>query len=244
MQAIWIGAETELMDTVLLSLQSRWPDAQITASQVAAQIVEWTEQDEYEVVFVYLGSEGANEALACVRAIRNVSEIPILAVAEESSGLDRVKALYMGCDSVITADSGPIEIQAHTMAVLRRVRGRQPELESPIQLGEIQISPATHEVYVRGQRVNLTPTEFRLIHALVRRQGSVATHDMLLRAIWGEGVDGNGNVLRKYVQRLRSKLNDDPEHPRWIVTVPSIGYRLVRPGNAIPGAVDQEVKIG
>jgi len=177
MQAIWIGAETELMDTVLLSLQSRWPDAQITASQVAAQIVEWTEQDEYEVVFVYLGSEGANEALACVRAIRNVSEIPILAVAEESSGLDRVKALYMGCDSVITADSGPIEIQAHTMAVLRRVRGRQPELESPIQLGEIQISPATHEVYVRGQRVNLTPTEFRLIHALVRRQGSVATHD-------------------------------------------------------------------
>jgi len=224
------------MDTVLLSLQSRWPDAKLIATQSADELVKWLEQGDYEAVFVHLCPEGSNEGLACVRAVRNVSEVPILAIAEDACELDRVKALYLGADSVISANSSPIEIQAHTMATLRRAGGRQPELESTIEAGDIIISPATHEVYVRGERVNLTPTEFRLMHALVRRQGSVATHDMLLRAIWGEGVDGNGNVLRKYVQRLRSKLNDSSENPTWIVTVPSIGYRLVRS----PGIVNRD----
>ena len=226
MKALWFGSKNgPQQDAVMLGLQSRWPDAQVETTNDLEQALALISRDAIDLVFVYLGGS-SGMPLHFIQEARRISGVPILAVTgKETTELERVKALYQGADTIINENCNPMEAQGSVVAMFRRLHGNLSGLEETIQLGDLQISPNTCEVFLRGKPVRLTPTEFRLLQALVNRKGMVATHDLLTRTIWGEGTDST--VLRKYVQRLRGKLEDAADNPRWIITVPSIGYRLM-----------------
>ena len=121
-----------------------------------------------------------------------------------------------------------MELLARITAVLRRSQVRASEgAGEALRVGDLLICPASYEVYLDERPVHLSPTEFRLLHTLVRHRGVVVTHGVLQQAIWGDVSGGTPEVVKKYVQRLRRKLGDDPAHPHWIVTLPGVGYRFV-----------------
>ena len=92
--------------------------------------------------------------------------------------------------------------------------------------GALLLNPATYEVLLHGKRMALTSTEFRLLHLLLKNRGTVATHRFLELALWGDRVDSSA-LVKKYIQRLRRKLGDDPQEPEWIANVYGVGYRFL-----------------
>jgi DNA-binding response OmpR family regulator len=118
-------------------------------------------------------------------------------------------------------------------ALLRRV-GIHPSTDSegPLSSGRLFINPANYEVFLGDQRISLTSTEFRLLHLLVKNRGTVVAHQTLERALWGEQVDSS-RLVKKYVQRLRQKLEDDAREPCWVASVHGVGYRFIGPPPSI-----------
>jgi two-component system KDP operon response regulator KdpE len=163
------------------------------------------------------------EGLAPARA---PSVIVISARGEER---DKVRALDMGADDYLAKPFGAEELLARIRAVLRRAN--PAAVASPaIQLGDVVVDLARRTVLRAGTEVRLSPTEYGLLAQLARRAGSVVDHGTLLREVWGPSHVHERNYLWTFIQRLRQKLEDDPHHPKLIVSVGSRGYRLGGPG--------------
>jgi two-component system KDP operon response regulator KdpE len=121
-----------------------------------------------------------------------------------------------------------LELLARTKAVLRRLDMPAPTSRVPsFQSGEMEMDFAQQELRLAGRKVELTPTEYKLLYHLVRNSGYVLTHGTLLAKVWGREYVDEVDYLRVYVRRLRDKLGDDPEHPRYIRTERGLGYRFV-----------------
>ncbi|MEE9324821.1 MAG: response regulator transcription factor [Dehalococcoidia bacterium] len=165
----------------------------------------------------------------CAR-IREVSMIPIIMLTARGAEEDKVKGLRLGADDYIAKPFSAQELLARVEAVLRRVRlaevaGRQTSFTQ----GDLQMDFLTRRVTVRGKEVRLSPTEYRLLHYLAANAGKVLTQDDLLEKVWGQGYRGEQEVLRVTVWRLRQKLEDDSQHPQYIVTLSGVGYILGGP---------------
>ncbi len=125
---------------------------------------------------------------------------------------------------------------ARVKAVLRRLDMPAPTSRAPsFRSGDLEVDYALHEVRLRGRRVDLTPTEYKLLYHLVRNAGHVLQHGTLLAKVWGREYIDEVDYVRVYVRRLREKLGDDPEHPRYIKTERRLGYRFLAPD---PGPAD------
>lgn len=162
----------------------------------------------------------------CVR-IRDVSTVPIIMLTAKGAEGDKVKGLRLGADDYIVKPFSAQELMARVDAVLRRSRppediGKQTHFCS----GALEINLLTRRVKVSDQEVRLSPTEYRVLHYLASNVGKTVTQDDLISAVWGPGYEGEHDIVRVTVWRLRHKLGDDPQHPRFITTVPGVGYLL------------------
>jgi DNA-binding response OmpR family regulator len=141
--------------------------------------------------------------------------------------LDKVRALDLGADDYLTKPFDHLELLARLRALLRRA-SRTPATPEPcIAVGDLSLDYTTHEVRVRGEVIRLTSTECRLLEELVRHAGTVLSHRHLLEQVWGPGYVGDAHYLKVFVRRLRRKLGDDAERPRYIRTEWGIGYRFI-----------------
>jgi two-component system response regulator RegX3 len=164
------------------------------------------------------------------RAIRARSSVPIVIVTAKGTEVDTVVGLEMGADDYITKPYRLRELVARLRAVLRRVpREEQASAIEPIQVGEVRLDPARHEVWVREQEVKLPLKEFELLEYLLRNAGHVLTRDALIDRVWGADYVGDTKTLDVHVKRLRSRLEEDPSHPKLITTIRGLGYRFERP---------------
>ncbi|MBI2861346.1 MAG: response regulator transcription factor [Chloroflexi bacterium] len=160
--------------------------------------------------------------------IREVSEIPIVMLTAAGREQDRVRGLNMGADDYISKPFGGRELVARVTAALRRYRTPAPEQEEDDYAdAKLRIDFRRHVVYVDGQLVSLSPTEFRLLAYLVRNRGQALTHDQILEQVWGDNSESFDSV-KQYISYLRHKLGDDPETPQIILTVRGTGYRYNR----------------
>lgn len=162
--------------------------------------------------------------------IREVSSVPILMLTAMSEERDKVRGLRSGADDYISKPFAGEELLARVEAALRRA-AIQPE-ESAVndyRDAELAIDFLRHEVLVRGEAVNLSPTEFRLLGALTRSAGQVLSQDQLLDHVWGEEYAESLDVVRLYIGYLRRKIELDSRNPRLIETVRGFGYRYRRP---------------
>lgn len=162
------------------------------------------------------------------RRIREVAEVPVLILSGRGQERDKVHGLNLGADDYLTKPFGSAELLARVAAALRRFRTAAPTQEEDIYLdGRLRVDFSRHLVYVDGESVSLSPTEFRLLAYLVRNRGQVLTHDQILERVWGEESESFDSV-KQYISYLRQKLSDDPNDPQLILTVRGVGYRYNR----------------
>jgi two-component system KDP operon response regulator KdpE len=160
------------------------------------------------------------------RELRAWSEAPILVLSVVGDEAEKVAALDAGADDYVQKPFGIDELLARLRALLRRAG---PSTEPVLEVGELVIDLDKRLVTVGGRRVQLTPNEFDLLRVLAQNEGKLMTHPALLREVWGPAYGTESHYLHVYVSQLRRKLEDDPSRPRYVLTEPGAGYRLVAP---------------
>jgi DNA-binding response OmpR family regulator len=168
--------------------------------------------------------------LSSLRADGN--DVPVLILTARSEEADKVRGFRFGADDYVTKPFGLLELLGRVNALLRRagaparMSGNGQSASDHIRFGEIEVRPSTHGVYRRGFPVTLRPKEFELLMALLRRGGKIVPRLDLLRDVWGYDAEVVSRTVDTHVAELRRKLEDDPAHPRYILTVRKAGYRV------------------
>jgi two-component system, OmpR family, KDP operon response regulator KdpE len=160
------------------------------------------------------------------RELRSWSAAPILVLSVVGDESEKVAALDAGADDYVEKPFGIDELLARLRALLRRAG---PSTEPVLEVGELVIDLEKRLVTVGRRRVQLTPNEFELLRVLAQNEGKLMTHPTILREVWGPAYGTESHYLHVYVSQLRRKLEDDPSRPRYLLTEPGAGYRLVNP---------------
>ncbi len=160
------------------------------------------------------------------KELRTWSSVPVIVLSVVGDESEKVAALDAGADDYVTKPFGLDELLARLRAALRRVEG---ETEPIREVGELRVDLAGREVTFAGTPVQLTPNEFTLLSLLVRNEGKLLTHKTILEEVWGHAYADESHYLHVYVSQLRRKLEPDAARPRYILTEPGVGYRLVDP---------------
>jgi len=181
-----------------------------------------------DLVLLDIGLPGM-DGLAAIPQFRDRLGVPVIFLTARRRELDEVLGLELGADDYITKPFDTDVLIAHIKAVLRRTL-RQHDLpaEPPtVEAGKLRIDPSAHTVMLDGKPVALSPREFDLLYALADEAGHVVTVDKLLSRVWGAEFLGQPQVVYVHIRWLREKLENDPQHPQWIITVRGVGYKLM-----------------
>ncbi|MBF0256078.1 MAG: response regulator transcription factor [Gammaproteobacteria bacterium] len=161
-----------------------------------------------------------------IRQLREWSQVPLIVLSVRASESDKIQALDAGANDFVTKPFAIGELMARIRVLLRQ-QGEEPG--SAVQLYDrqgLRVDLLRREVSVDDQPVHLSRKEYELLRLLIRLPGQVLTHQQILSRIWGEGHQQDVHYLRVLVGQLRQRLGDDPAHPRFIITVQGVGYRL------------------
>jgi two-component system KDP operon response regulator KdpE len=159
--------------------------------------------------------------------LREFSRVPIIMVTAHGSEAEKIRGLRLGADDYITKPVSFPELIARVEAALRRAATSAPERSKRLRHGELVVDLDEHRARLRGDDIDLTPTEFRLLTSLVEHGGQLMTHRQLLGDVWGAGYDRDVHLLRMTVRNLRLKLDTVAPGETLIVTEYGLGYRLV-----------------
>ena len=168
------------------------------------------------------------DGLEVTRTIRRSSRRPIIVISARGQERDKVAALDEGADDYLTKPFGVQELLARLRVALRHAAMPAGTPPAPVfQAGDLRVDSVRRRVFRGSQEVHLTPTEYRLLTALIRHAGRVVTHRQLLHEVWGANYADQTHYLRVYMAQLRHKLEPDAARPRLLTTEPGIGYRLL-----------------
>jgi two-component system, OmpR family, KDP operon response regulator KdpE len=163
-----------------------------------------------------------------LQELRKVSSAPVIMLTVRGEESDKVRGLRLGADDYLTKPFSQRELVERIRAVLRRAEMPASLPRTEIQVdADLTIDFSRNEVFVKGKRVQLTPTEYRLLHQLVSNPGRVMTTESLLTRVWGFEYREEEHYVRLYVSYLRQKIEPDPSHPKYILTEKGLGYRFV-----------------
>jgi len=160
------------------------------------------------------------------RELRTWSSVPIIVLSVVGDESEKVAALDAGADDYVTKPFGVEELLARLRAAMRRFDATP---EPVIDVGDLHVDLEKRLVSFAGKPVQLTPHEFRLLALLARNEGKLMTHSAILREVWGRAYADESHYLHVYVSQLRRKIEPEPARPRYILTEPGAGYRLVDP---------------
>lgn len=181
-------------------------------------------EEKPDLVLLNLALPGLDGLELC-RRIREYSTTPILVLVAAENASDSVTALDLGADDCLTTPFRPDELRARVQAILRRSYWRErPSSPGVIRAGDLEINFESMKLIRDGQAIYLSQTEWTLLELLVNHTGKVVSHDVLHRSVWGDTSYKESSNLRRYIHRLRSKLETDPDNPRYLLSEPGIGY--------------------
>ena len=159
--------------------------------------------------------------------LREWTDMPVIVISARGREEDKVRALDAGADDYLTKPFGVGELVARLRVALRHAARAQAPADAVITVGDLKVDLGARQVFLRGQEVRLTPTEYKLLALLVRDAGRVLTHRQLLKEVWGPNSVEHTHYLRVYMTQLRHKLEDDPTEPRYFRTEAGVGYRFM-----------------
>ncbi len=194
------------------------------------------QQGKYDLIILDLMLPQLDGLEICKRLRGGSDHTPILMLTAKSTELDRVIGLELGADDYLTKPFSILELIARVKAILRRASVRadsQPEIGTDkIKVNGLSIDPVRHEVIIDGASIDLTAREFDLLHYFARNPGRVLSRAQLLDQVWGYGHDGYEHTVNSHINRLRKKIERDPENATYILTVWGVGYKFAehRPG--------------
>ena len=163
------------------------------------------------------------DGYALTRALRGISDLPILILSAKSRDEDKILGLNLGADDYLAKPFNPVEVVARVKAQLRRAgRGTSGSLTA----GGLTLDAAALEVTRDGQTVPLTPMEYKILSTLMRSPGRIFTKLQLYESAAGSYFEGDDNTMMVHISKLREKIEDDPKNPRYIITVRGLGYKL------------------
>jgi two-component system, OmpR family, KDP operon response regulator KdpE len=181
-------------------------------------------QPDVIVLDLGLPDMGGIDVLESVRAWSNV---PIIVLSIESAEDQKVMLLKLGADDYIVKPFGIAELAARCEAALRRYH-KGADKNPIVRSGDLVVDLVSRSVVVGDERITLTRKEYRLLHVLASHLGLVVTHQQLIKEIWGRATGDNVQYLRMLVRKLRQKIEQDPNQPKYLMTESGVGYRLER----------------
>jgi two-component system KDP operon response regulator KdpE len=223
----------DLVETISVILKVRWPDLTMLQATEAREGMDLIHREQPDIVMLHFDSATTVNSFDFIGEVRSFSDVPIVIVSQQDDVTDEVRALEMGADDWIVLASLPImAFIARVNAILRRCFPRNNESTSSFFNGKLTINHATHEVLVEGKVVKLTSIEYKIACELVRNGGSVVSSTSLLHSAWGPDYRADPSFLKKYIYRLRAKIEQDPVNPKLILTEKGVGYKLSQPSNS------------
>jgi two-component system, OmpR family, KDP operon response regulator KdpE len=178
-----------------------------------------------DLMLLDLGLPGISGLEVC-KQVRAQSNLPIIVLSVKNAERDKVLALDLGADDYVSKPFGINEVLARVRVALRHAAQVKAGTEPTFVAGPLKVDFAHRLVQVNGQEVKLTPTEYDLLKALIKNSGKIMTRQMLLSQVWGTGYGSEAHYLHVYIGQLRRKIEPDPAHPRFILTVSGVGYRF------------------
>ena len=164
------------------------------------------------------------------KQIRQFSHCPILFLSSKNDELDKILGLAVGGDDYVTKPFSPKEVAYRVKAQLRRTEYKQkPEAEQSIHIGALKIQPDSCQVIKDDKEIELTAREFEILKYLAENKGRVISRERLYETIWGEDSFGCDNTVMVHIRHLREKIEDNPNDPKYIITMKGLGYKLVNP---------------
>ncbi len=218
-----VDDESQILRALRASLQAAGYEVEVAATAAEALSSAATHPPDGVILDLVLPDRSGIDVC---RELRTWTNVPILVLSAVGDEQEKVAALDAGADDYVTKPFGVDELLARLRAALRRVDA----VTGPVvELGDLVVDLERRLVTLRGEPVALTPTEFELLRLFVRNEGKLLTHPTILREVWGPRYGAESHYLHVYVSQLRRKIEADPARPRFLLTEPGAGYRLVRP---------------
>jgi two-component system KDP operon response regulator KdpE len=228
MKFLIVDDDKSIVEAVTIGLQFQWQEAEVYGAQDGEQGLKMFLDLSPDVTLLDVNMPYMS-GFELLQRIREVSDAPVLMLTARGDEMSKVKGLELGADDYLVKPFSHLELFARIKAVLRRAELPTPVSTAPSFVsGEVAVNFDSHEVTVNNKPVKLTPTEYKLLYHLVRNAGRVLPFDTLLSRVWGDEYRGDMDYLKTYVSRLRKKLGDDPDNPRYILTERAVGYRFAR----------------
>lgn len=244
MRLLVVDDAPEVVESIQLNFLLLWPDAEVSSAADGRSALAALDEAEFDLVLLDIGLPDG-DGFEVLQRIRQRSNVPVVMLTARDGTDEKIRGLQLGADDYVTKPFNHRELIERVRAVLRReemARSTGPV----IRLSGLEIDVERQEVRVEGRLVSLTPTEYNLLHYLATHRGVPQSHEAILASVWGPEYRDEVEYLRVYVRRLREKLDDDPDQPRYLATLRGYGYRFGPPRDAAvlsgPGAAVPEAQ--
>ncbi len=220
--------DPDIAEVVAFGARMSWPGCRVAIAGSGEEALRRFAEEPPDLVILDVAMPPP-DGFETLRRIREASRVPVLMLTVRDATIDKVRALDLGADDYLTKPFDHLELLARLRALVRRASPPGHEPGPGFVSGELSVDFAAREVRLRGEPVRLTSTEYRLLEELVRHAGTTLPHHVLLERVWGSEWDADPNYLKVFVRRLRQKLGDDAQQPRYIQTDWGVGYRFAAP---------------
>jgi two-component system, OmpR family, KDP operon response regulator KdpE len=198
----------------------------VRAARTGQEAIEGIDSFRPDLLLLDLGLPDI-DGLEIIRRVRERSSTPIVVLSVRGQERDKVAALDLGADDYLTKPFGVDELLARVRVALRHSARPDAGAAAVFRTGQLLVDLERRRVTVNGRQVALTPTEYELLKAFIAHPDKVLTDRMLLQRVWGPEYGSEAHYLHVYMARLRKKVEEDPQNPRYLRTEPGVGYRLV-----------------
>jgi two-component system, OmpR family, response regulator VicR len=215
--------DPEISEVIAIAFEMRWPQAALTRISSGKEAVLLVESVRPDLVILDIGLPDI-DGFEVLRELRLFSSVPVLILTARDEEKDIIKGLERGADDYIVKPFRQLELLARAQAVMRRYHTISES--APDRYGSIHFGSSIHTLVIGNRKINLTGTEGILISHFIRNAEKIIPVSSLAEVVWGADYPGSHEAVRVYIRRLRKKIEDDPEAPRYLHTHPGLGYSL------------------
>ncbi|MGG0188164.1 response regulator transcription factor [Bacillus rhizoplanae] len=221
-----VDDEKEIRDLITIYLKNE--GYEVLQAGDGAEGLELVKKHQVHLVVLDIMMPKVDGIHMCMK-VREVAEMPIIMLSAKAQDMDKILGLTTGADDYVTKPFNPLELIARIKSQLRRymkMSGGFIQNENEIEIGDMKMNVATHEVIVAEEEVKLTPREFSILELLARNRGMVFSADQIYERIWNEQPFQSDNTVMVHIRKIREKIEENPRKPRYIKTVWGVGYKI------------------